>query len=114
MLIGVGKEKNRLYYFKSVTASALDTTTRPSFSSGHQWLCYPSSFPKSIIIENKLHHCDACVEGKQTQLSFPLVPNKSSCPFDRIFIDDMGWLSYCQCMWCTLFLTIVDDYSHVT
>ena len=93
-LIGMGEERNGLYYFNLSQPLFLQTLGSISFKVWHRYLGHLSinnvlnfiSPPKTLDI------CDSCTHGKHTYLPFKLVLNKSSMPFEQLYCDI--WVGY--------------------
>lgn len=116
MLIGVGEERNGLYYFKHSPVTSLQTSGPISFDIWHQRLGHPSlhNVPRFISRPRTFDYCDICTRGKHTRLPFQLISNKSLIPFDRIFCDIWGGYHTASLSGAHYFLTIVDEHSRVT
>lgn len=61
-----------------------------------------------------IFHCKICHEAKQKHLPFPFHQNRSPHAFDVVHLDIWGLVSVPTIAGYKYFLTIVDDYTHMT
>ena len=118
MLIGVGKEQNRVCWFRAVLPMARASHVEVDFVSlWHRHLGHPSSsilsFLPSISVKNNSHlgPCDVCHRAKQTRLSFPLSVSHASEPFELVHGDLWGPDRSQYLSGASYFLTLVDGCS---
>ncbi|KAK2982173.1 hypothetical protein RJ640_029076 [Escallonia rubra] len=121
-LIGVGRERNGLYYLEPIKGGkALTARNTISANMWHLRLAHLSVNRISLIPDlsvsfdcKKTSFCDVCYKAKQTSLSFPLSMNKTQHVFDLIHCDIWGPYKTKSISGCHFFLTIVDDFSRAT
>ncbi|KAK2966571.1 hypothetical protein RJ640_009343 [Escallonia rubra] len=121
-LIGVGRERNGLYYLepikggKALTARNTISANMWHLRLGHLPVNCISLIPDlSVSFDcKKTSFCDVCYKAKQTRLSFPLSMNKTQHVFDLIHCDIWGPYKTKSIYGCHFFLTIVDDFSRAT
>ncbi|KAJ0009893.1 hypothetical protein Pint_34605 [Pistacia integerrima] len=119
MLIGVGRERNGLYYLEPMKGGqALSTSNSVKANLwhrrlGHLLVNHISLVPNlSISFDcKKTLFCDACYKAKQTRLSFPIHLNKTMHAFELVHCDIWGPYKTKSFSGAHYFLTIVDDYS---
>ena len=121
-LIGAGRERDGVYYFKDVMAARVHRMATPVVSAvdqlrWHQRLGHPSSSVLSILpmfSSNKLTTlgpCDTCFRAKQTREVFFDSLNKTNECFALIHCDVWGPYHTRASCGAVYFLTIVDDHS---
>jgi hypothetical protein len=117
-LIGVGEQREGLYYLKGVTSvHACKVADVGSFELWHKRIGHAS--PKVVelipevgsIVENINKTCEVCFRAKQTREIFFSSDNNAKSYFDLVHCD--LWGPYKVPAWCEAiyFLTIIDDYS---
>ncbi|KAK2994898.1 hypothetical protein RJ640_001881 [Escallonia rubra] len=121
-LIGVGRERNGLYYLEPIKGGkALTARNTISANTWHLRLGHLPVNRISLIPDlsvsfdcKKTSFCDVCYKAKQTRLSFPLSMNKTQHVFIWIHCDIWGPYKTKSIYGCHFFLTIVDDFSRAT
>ena len=58
--------------------------------------------------------CKICPAARQSRLSFPTSHIKTIVPFELLHLDIWGPYKHCTHHGCTMFLTIVDDFTRTT
>lgn len=115
-LIGVDGERNGLYYFKPLPATAIQSFGHISFDTWHLRLghLFLHNVPRFIPRPKTIDHCDTCNRGKHTRFPFKLIDNKSSMSFERTFCDIWDGYHIASSSGAHYFLTIVDEFTRVT
>ncbi|KAJ8645102.1 hypothetical protein MRB53_006850 [Persea americana] len=121
MLIGVGEQREGLYFLKGVaTVRVYKTTGIASLELWHRRMGHPSSRIVDLISEVsndsrsnsvKTKPCDICFRAKQTREMFFPSENKAKECFDLIHCDLWGGYRIPASCGAVYFLTIVDDCS---
>lgn len=101
-VLGIGKQKDGLYYFDGDQGSDLTVKNFKSscFLSKHLWHCrlsHPSDqvlkvLNKDLKFDNKnnVEVCEICQKAKQTREPFPLREHKTSMLADLVHLDLWG------------------------
>ncbi|KAI9181123.1 hypothetical protein LWI28_011688 [Acer negundo] len=132
-MIGLGKQRDRLYYLVALATKKSDTNTssptkRPTcnltISSTDLWhnrLGHVSSPRLSFIAKNFLNFsiqsnnaCPICPLAKHNRLPFSPSVISSIKPFEIIHCDIWGRYRHSSLSGAYYFLTIVDDYTRFT
>ncbi|KAJ1697014.1 hypothetical protein LUZ63_005526 [Rhynchospora breviuscula] len=115
MLIGVGEQRDGVYYFHQVaSAKVFHMHGKESYELWHQRMGHPSKQVTSLLTGNtniSEDVCEICVRAKQTREVFPISLNKTSEPFELIHCDIWGAYRVASHSGAHYFLTIVDDFS---
>ena len=121
-LIGLGRERNGLYYLEPIREGKALITSNVVRADlwHHRWGHLPmnriSLIPNLVVpLDNKSSlDCDACCKAKQTRKPFSISMNKSTKPFALIHCDI--WAPYSTASFSSshYVLTIVDDFSRAT
>jgi hypothetical protein len=121
MVIGVGEERDGVYWFRSVVPNThlCHAAEVDSYQVWHRRLGHPS--PQIIGLlplvnisdcrKNKDEPCDICFKAKQTRVSFPISSSNKIELFELIHCDVWGPYSVSSSCGASYFLTIVDDCS---
>jgi hypothetical protein len=96
---------------------AMSSVTTVDYDIMHRGFAHPSkdvlqhasgntqNFPSNMLFPSNDPVCQGCAEGKMTRSSFPLSPQRSKAPFDKVHMDlkEFSVQSYSQYKFFILF-----------
>ncbi|KAJ4747387.1 Retroelement pol polyprotein-like [Rhynchospora pubera] len=117
MLIGVGEQKDGVYYYhRGASGKALHVNRKGPYDLWHQRMGHPSRQITLLLAgfdnnNDSKDVCEICMRAKQTRDIFPDSLNKAAHSFDLIHCDIWGPYRVGSHCGAHYFLTIVDDHT---
>ncbi|KAJ4754029.1 Retroelement pol polyprotein-like [Rhynchospora pubera] len=117
MPIGVGKLRDGVYFYHSMTTATASHVKKEDYMMWHRRMGHPStqiSWPFPVVKNDNSDLksvCEICLQAKQTKDVFPISINKAVDSFDLIHSDVWGPYKIASHCGAHYFLTIVDDCS---